>query len=578
MRTNRWHLILLSLARRRLDVAARRLRRRRRLRLRRRHDRGGPSSPRATARPTQLETLAAGNADDRDRQPGLPALLRGRRPDQRQGLRERRRLRDRRAARLRARPTSSGSSSRSTPPTRPGPKDFDFDVNQISITPKRAEQVDFSSPYYEAKQAVVALKDSDAAERDVARRPRRRQHRRPDRHDQPRGGRGVDPAGRATRRSSTPRTTSSPPSRTGRSTRSWSTCRPRFFLTAVQVPEATIVGQFAAPGGDEWGALLEKDSPLTDCVSAAIDELRDSGELAEIEEEWMSDGGRRARPRVARPTPSPDRRAERAAARARRDRRGQAIAAVSTIVVLGGLAALILTSPGWPDVRETFFNSEDFTESSRTSSKAFWLDIRMFMVVEVVVLILGLVVALARTARAPALFPAAAARGRLHRRLPRHPDDPARLPDRVRRPGARPRAALPTEPVGARRHRARPLLRRLRRRGLSRRARSVHRGQRDAALAVGLTESQALRHVVLPQAVRRVGPPLLNDFIALQKDVALIAILGVAGEAFRSRRSRRALDFNYTPLLGAALLYLAITIPLARLLDWWEPRGRRGRR
>ena len=65
--------------------------------------------------------------------------------------------------------------------------------------------------------------------------------------------------------------------------------------------------------------------------------------------------------------------------------------------------------------------------------------------------------------------------------------------------------------------------------------RSVHRGQRDAALAIGLTERQAMRHVILPQAVRRVGPPLLNDFIALQKDVALIAIIGVAGEAFRDR-------------------------------------------
>jgi polar amino acid transport system permease protein len=98
---------------------------------------------------------------------------------------------------------------------------------------------------------------------------------------------------------------------------------------------------------------------------------------------------------------------------------------------------------------------------------------------------------------------------------------------------------------------------------------SVHRGQRDAALAIGLTESQALRFVILPQAVRRVGPPLLNDFIALQKDVALIAIIGVTGEAFRVAQIQAAADFNYTPLIGAALLYLAVTIPLARLLDRW---------
>jgi polar amino acid transport system permease protein len=101
---------------------------------------------------------------------------------------------------------------------------------------------------------------------------------------------------------------------------------------------------------------------------------------------------------------------------------------------------------------------------------------------------------------------------------------------------------------------------------------SVHRGQRDAALSVGLTETQTLRHVVVPQAVRNVGPPLLNDFIALQKDVALIAIIGVTGEAFRQAQIITAGTFNYTPLIAAALLYLCITIPLARLLDWWERR------
>ena len=105
---------------------------------------------------------------------------------------------------------------------------------------------------------------------------------------------------------------------------------------------------------------------------------------------------------------------------------------------------------------------------------------------------------------------------------------------------------------------------------------SVHPGQRQAALAVGLTEGQALRHVVLPQAIRRVGPPLLNDFIALQKDVALLAILGVAGEAFYTAQIQASTDFNYTPLVAACLLYLVITIPMARLLDRWES-GRSGR-
>jgi polar amino acid transport system permease protein len=95
---------------------------------------------------------------------------------------------------------------------------------------------------------------------------------------------------------------------------------------------------------------------------------------------------------------------------------------------------------------------------------------------------------------------------------------------------------------------------------------SIHRGQRDAALAIGLTEGQALRHVIVPQAVRRVGPPLLNDFIALQKGVALVAILGVV-EAFRQAQIIASSTFEYTPLLAAALLYLCVTVPLARVLD-----------
>ena len=102
---------------------------------------------------------------------------------------------------------------------------------------------------------------------------------------------------------------------------------------------------------------------------------------------------------------------------------------------------------------------------------------------------------------------------------------------------------------------------------------SVHPSQRQAALAVGLTGGQALRFVVLPQAVRRVLPPLLNDFISLQKDVALVAILGPQ-EAFRVAQISASSTFNYTPLLAAAALYLCVTIPLARILDHLQRRSR----
>jgi polar amino acid transport system permease protein len=260
-----------------------------------------------------------------------------------------------------------------------------------------------------------------------------------------------------------------------------------------------------------------------------------------------------------------DRRAARHAAKRHRARRGQAIAAISTVVVLGGLAALVLTSPGWPSVRDTFFSWSAFRDAFPDVLSAFWLDVKLFCVVEVVVLVLGLVVALVRTSRAPALFPLrllATVFVDLFRGIP------TILLVYLVGFGipALELSGLPTDPIvlggialtlsyGG-------YVAEVYRAGI----RSVHRGQRDAALAIGLTEAQALRFVILPQAVRRVGPPLLNDFIALQKDVALVSLLGV-GEAFQTAQVITASTFNYTPLLAAAALYLCVTVPLARILD-----------
>ena len=103
---------------------------------------------------------------------------------------------------------------------------------------------------------------------------------------------------------------------------------------------------------------------------------------------------------------------------------------------------------------------------------------------------------------------------------------------------------------------------------------SVHPSQDAAARSLGLTHFQSLRTVVLPQAVRRVIPPLLNDFIGLQKDTALVALLGVV-EAFRQSQIESAAAFNYTPYLATALLFLLLTIPLTRFTDWLIARNRR---
>ena len=203
------------------------------------------------------------------------------------------------------------------------------------------------------------------------------------------------------------------------------------------------------------------------------------------------------------------RRLEREAARRRKHRRGQAIAALSSVVILGGLAVLILTSPGWPEVKETFFNWEVFKDSFPDVLRAFWLDVKLFVTIEAAVLAVGLVIALVRIARSPAFFPLrllAVVWVDLFRGIPTIllifligfgvpalrlegvPTDPIVL-------GAI-ALGLSYSAYVAEVYRA----------GVN----SVHRGQRDAALAVGLTEAQAMRHVILPQAVRRVAPPLLN--------------------------------------------------------------------
>ncbi len=272
------------------------------------------------------------------------------------------------------------------------------------------------------------------------------------------------------------------------------------------------------------------------------------------------------------PPSSADRRAVRADAARRRARRGAGISALSTVVVVGAILALILTSEGWPDVRDTFFDPDAFADAFPDVLSGFWLDVRLFVVVEVVVLVLGLLIALGRTTTAPALFPVrllCATYVDLLRGIPTILvvyligfGVPALALD-----------GLPTDPVVlggiglALAYSA--YVAEVFRAGID----AVPPGQRTAALAVGLSEPQVLRHVVLPQAVRRVVPPLLNDFISLQKDVALVSVLGPL-EAFRQAQIYAAENFNYTPLLAAAALYLVVTVPLARILDRVQARER----
>lgn len=258
-----------------------------------------------------------------------------------------------------------------------------------------------------------------------------------------------------------------------------------------------------------------------------------------------------------------------------RARRSIAISAVSTIIVIGGLAAYVLTSPGWPRVRRQFFSSSEFASSFGSVLSGFWLDVRLFLIVEVAVLILGLVIALIRTVHAPILFPLrilAVVFVDVFRGIPT-------ILVVYLFGFAVPGLQLSGVPTSATTLSGVALalcysayVSEVFRAGLE----SIHPSQAGAALALGLTPTQALRYVIVPQATRRVLPPLLNDFIALQKDVALVSIVGPQ-EAFRVAQIFAAQYFNYTPLMAAAVLYLCVTIPLTRIVDRMQRRSMRER-
>jgi polar amino acid transport system substrate-binding protein len=177
----------------------------------------------------------------------------------------------------------------------PGPKKFDFDINQISITPKRAERVDFSTPYYTAPQAVVALKSSPAASAaslsDLAGAKLGVQV----------GTTSLDAVDELIKPSSQPQVFND----SNDTVRALKAKRVEaivvdlptaFYLTAAEIPEAKIAGQFDAPGGDDWGVVLAKGSELTPCVNKAIDALKSSGELQQITDKWM--GGQAGAPEL----------------------------------------------------------------------------------------------------------------------------------------------------------------------------------------------------------------------------------------------------------------------------------------
>ena len=267
----------------------------------------------------------------------------------------------------------------------------------------------------------------------------------------------------------------------------------------------------------------------------------------------------------------------------RRALRSTAIAFVSTIVVFGGIAYVVVNSPGWPDVRASFFDGDIFWASLPKLIAAFLLNVVMFVTAEILVLIFGLVLALMRSLPGPVFFPIRliatiyadvfrAVPGLLVVSLLGFGIPALGLVDPKTSPLIFGVFAL-TLVYSA-------YVSEVYRAGID----SIHPSQSMAARSLGLSHIQTLRHVVVPQAVRRVIPPLLNDFIGLQKDTVLVSYIGVV-EIFRQAQISQAANFNFTPYMGVALVFLVVTIPLARFTDWLiahdkgmrDPGGNRGR-
>jgi polar amino acid transport system permease protein len=255
--------------------------------------------------------------------------------------------------------------------------------------------------------------------------------------------------------------------------------------------------------------------------------------------------------------------------------RGAVIATISTTVFIAVIAVAAVNSPGWARVRESFFDGAAFAESFPDIVSGFWVNVQMFLIAEVLVLVFALFIAVLRSIPGPVFFPlrlVAIVYTDLFRGIP------TLLVIFLLGFGmpALQLQGLPTSEMFwgivalvlvysayvAEVYRA----------GIE----SVHPSQRAAARSLGLGQWQAMRFVVLPQAVRRVVPPLLNDFVGLQKETALVAVLGVR-EAVREAGIYSTSTFDYTSYIGAAILFILVTIPLARFTDYLIARGRRRR-
>ncbi len=261
---------------------------------------------------------------------------------------------------------------------------------------------------------------------------------------------------------------------------------------------------------------------------------------------------------------------ERRAVRRARARRDILIATVALVVVLGVLVLGITTAPGWHRVQQTFFSWEVAKASFPQVIRGFGKNIVIFLIAEPLILVLGAAVAVARSTVSPALLPfrvLAVVYADVFRGIP------TILLVYLAGIGlpALELRGLTTDTLwlgtGALVASYGAYVSEVFRAGIE----SIHPSQLASADTLGLTRWQSMVHVILPQATRRVAPPLLNDFISLQKDTALLSVIFVF-EAMFSAQDYTNYHFNYTPLVVAAVLFICLTIPLTRFTDWMARR------
>jgi polar amino acid transport system permease protein len=253
--------------------------------------------------------------------------------------------------------------------------------------------------------------------------------------------------------------------------------------------------------------------------------------------------------------------------------RSTVVAAASTVVVFGLLIAVVVNAPNWPSVQASFLDGDVFWSSLPAILAAFRVNVALFLISEVLILAFGLFVAVLRSLPGPVFTPVrflATVYVDVFRALP------GVLVIYILGFGI-PGLQIPGIPTSPFVYAVLALtliysayVSEVYRAGID----SVHPSQDAAARSLGLSRFQSLRFVVIPQAVRRVIPPLLNDFIGLQKDTVLVSYIGVV-EIFRASQIKQAATFNFTPYIATALVFIVVTIPLARFTDWLVARDRK---